>query len=24
VFEGNTFTGAPGMFRKLYPKNNFE
>jgi hypothetical protein len=24
VFEGNTFRGAPGAFRKLYPKNTFE
>jgi len=24
VFEGNTFTGAPKMFRTLYPKNKFE
>jgi hypothetical protein len=24
VFEGNTFSGAPKAFRKLYPKNTFE
>lgn len=24
VFEGNTFRGAPRMFRTLYPKNKFE